>query len=191
MIYVISDGPSLSEIEGSLAGLDIEEVEKVLSVVQRDLEERQFSVSEDDCHEPCLQKKDSLREIVLKNVPIVGDFYDESEYSEYNGSYDEGYDECDYNSDIVVNSQGHYERFDDISLYDENEDLRSEADRSEVSAGEIDAFLNEMSEQERAHIIDVMCRDLEIEIVRHEKIRLETQFLKQCSPGSLRTGAGC
>lgn len=177
MRYVISDGPSLSEIEGSLAGLDIEEVEKVLSVVQRDLEERQFSVSEDDCHEPCLQKKDSLREIVLKNVPIVGDFYDESEYSEYNGSYDEGYDEC--NSDIVVNSQGHYERFDDISLYDENEDLRSEADRSEVSAGEIDAFLNEMSEQERAHIIDVMCRDLEIEIVRHEKIRLVTQFFKQ------------
>ena len=137
----------------------------MLSVVQRDLEERQFSVSEENCHEPSLQKKDSLREIVLKNVPIVGELYDESEY----GSYDEGYDD---NSDILVNSQGHYERFDDISLYDENDDLRSEADRSEVSAGEIDAFLNEISEQERAHIIDVMCRDLEIEIVRHEKIRL-------------------
>ena len=137
----------------------------MLSVVQRDLEERQFSVSEEEGHEPSLQKKDSLREIVLKNVPIVGELYDESEY----GSYDEGYDD---NSDILVNSQGHYERFDDISLYDENDDLRSEADRSEVSAGEIDAFLNEISEQERAHIIDVMCRDLEIEIVRHEKIRL-------------------
>ena len=162
----ISDGPSLSEIEGSLAGLDIEEVKKVLSVVQRDLEERQFSVSEEDYHEPGLQKKDSLREIVLKNVPIVGELYDESEYG---GSYDEGYDD---NSDILVNSQGHYERFDDISLDDENDDFRSEADRSEVSAGEIDAFLNDISEQERAHIIDVMCRDLEIEIVRHEKIRL-------------------
>ena len=138
----------------------------MLSVVQRDLEERQFSVSEEDCHEPGLQKKDSLREIVLKNVPIVGELYDESEYG---GSYDEGYDD---NSDILVNSQGHYERFDDISLDDENDDFRSEADRSEVSAGEIDAFLNDISEQERAHIIDVMCRDLEIEIVRHEKIRL-------------------
>ena len=156
----------------------------MLSVVQRDLEERQFSVSEEEGHEPSLQKKDSLREIVLKNVPIVGELYDESEY----GSYDEGYDD---NSDILVNSQGHYERFDDISLNDENDDLRSEADRSEVSAGEIDAFLNEISEQERAHIIDVMCRDLEIEIARHEKIRLVTQFFKQCLPGSLRTGAGC
>ena len=156
----------------------------MLSVVQRDLEERQFSVSEEEGHEPSLQKKDSLREIVLKNVPIVGELYDESEY----GSYDEGYDD---NSDILVNSQGHYERFDDISVDDENDDIRSEDDRSEVSAGEIDAFLNEISEQERAHIIDVMCRDLEIEIVRHEKIRLVTQSLKQCYPGSQQTRAGC
>ena len=141
----------------------------MLSVVQRDLEERQFVVSKEDGHEPGLQKKDSLREIVLKNVPIVGDFYDDSEYSEYNGSYDEGYDEC--GSDSLVNSQGHYERFDDISLHEDNDDIRSEADRSEVSAGEIDAFLSEMTEQERSHIIDVMCRDLELEIARHEKIR--------------------
>ena len=166
------DGPSLNEIESSLAGLDIEEVEKVLSVVQRDLEQRQFVVS--DAHDregPGLEKKDSLREIVLKNVPIVSDYFDDTGYSEYNGSYDTDNDDFDYSSDNVVNNLGHYEKFDDISLNDYNDDLESEADRSEVSSGEIEAFLNDISEDERSHIIDVMCRDLELEIQKHAKIR--------------------
>ena len=167
---MFSEGPSLSEIEGSLAGLDIEEVEKVLSVVQRDLEERQFIVHGSDGDTPGLEKQDSLREIVLKQVPIVSDYCDDTGYSDYNGSYDT--DDCDdYNSDIVVNNHGHYERFDDISLCDDD-DLHSEADnKSEVSSGDIEAFLNEMSEDERSHIIDVMCRDLELEVFKHEKIR--------------------
>ena len=154
----------MSEIEGSLAGLDIEEVEKVLSVVQRDLEERQFIVNGE--LSTGLEKKDSLREIVLKHVPIVqSDYCDEDTgYSEYNGSYDTDYD--DYGSDIIVNNYGHYERFDDISLNEYNEDAESE-----VSSEEIEAFLNEITEDERSHIIDVMCRDLELEILRHEKIR--------------------
>ena len=164
----------MSEIEGSLAGLSIEEVEKVLSVVQRDLEERQFIVS--GCEEtggdtPGLQKKDSLREIVLKNVPIVSDYYDDTGYSDYNGSYDTDCDDNEYGSDIVVNNFGHYEKFDDISLTDYNDDVRSEAGQSEVSSEDIEAFLSEMSEDERSHIIDVMCRDLELEIFKHEKIR--------------------
>lgn len=161
----------MSEIEGSLAGLSIEEVEKVLSVVQRDLEERQFIVSgcEDETGDtPGLQKKDSLREIVLKNVPIVSDYYDDSEY---NGSYDSGHDDNDYGSDIVVNNFGHYEKFDDISLTDYHDDVHSEAGQSEVCSEDIEAFLSEMSEEERSHIIDVMCRDLELEIFKHEKIR--------------------
>ena len=164
------DGPSLTEIESSLAGLDIEEVEKVLSVVQRDLEERQFVVS--DAQEGTgLEKKDSLREIVLKNVPIVSDYFDDTGYSVYNGSYDTDYDDFDYVSDNVVNNLGHYEKFDDISLNDYNDDIDSEADRSEVSSEEIEAFLNDISEDERSHIIDVMCRDLELEIQKHAKIR--------------------
>ena len=160
----------MSEIEGSLAGLDIEEVEKVLSVVQRDLEERQFIVNENN--PGGVEKKDSLREIVLKNVPIVGDYYDEDTgYSEYNGSYDTDYDFEDYGSDIVVNSYGHYERFDDVSLYEYNDDIRSEADKSEVSSEEIESFLNDITEDERSHIIDVMCRDLELEVQKNEKIK--------------------
>ena len=58
MSTLFLQGPSLLEIESSLAGLDIEEVEKVLSVVQRDLEERQFVVNEGS-----LEKKDSMKEL--------------------------------------------------------------------------------------------------------------------------------
>ena len=113
-----------------------------------------------------------MREIVLKNVPIVGDYYDEDTgYSDYNGSYDTDYDYDDYGSDIVVNSYGNYERFDDISLYDYNDDLRSETDKSEVCSEEIEAFLNDITEDERSHIIDVMCRDLELEVQKNEKIK--------------------
>ena len=104
--------PSLSEIECSLVGLDSEEVEKVLCVVQRDLEERQFVVNN-------LQKKDSMKEIVrLINVPIVPKLYDE--ITDYNGSYEDEYD--DHDNDHVVNLDGRYEKFDDITLYDEDED---------------------------------------------------------------------
>ena len=136
----VSDGPSLSEIEVSLAGLDIEEVEKVLSVVQRDLEERQFIVNPPPSSSS-LEKKDSLREIVLKNVPIVSECYDEDEdagYSEYNGSYDTEYE--DYGSDIVVNSLGHYERFEsvDLSYTDCNEDEVEDISETEINAEEIE-----------------------------------------------------
>ena len=152
---VMLEGPSLSEIEGSLAGLDMSEIEQVLSVVARDLEERQFS----ECG-PSLEKKDSLREIVLKNVPIVPRYYDEQSEISY-----DSYDDTDYASDVIVNSQGDYERVDDISLNEFTDET------SEVSSEDIEAFLGEMSEEERSHIIDVMCRDLELEVHRHEKIR--------------------
>ena len=95
MTQLFLHGPSLSEIECSLAGLDSEEVEKVLCVVQRDLEERQFVVNITN-----LEKKDSMKEIVrLINVPIVPKLYDE--ISDYNGSYDDEYD--DHDNDPVVN----------------------------------------------------------------------------------------
>ena len=152
----MSEGPSLSQIEDSLVGLSIQEIEQVLSVVARDLEERQFT----ECG-PSLEKKDSLREIVLKNVPIVPRYYDEQ--SEI--SYDDSYEDTDYDSDVIVNSQGDYERFDDISLHDFTDET------SEISSEDIEAFLGEMSEEERSHIIDVMCRDLELELHRHQKIR--------------------
>ena len=155
LITIILEGPSLSQIEDSLVGLSIEEIEQVLSVVARDLEERQFT----ECG-PALEKKDSLREIVLKNVPIVPRYYEEQSETSY-----DSYEDTDYASDVIVNSQGDYERFDDISLTEFNEEA------SEVSSEDIEAFLGEMSEEERGHIIDVMCRDLELELHRHQKIR--------------------
>ena len=154
-IMTMLEGPSLSQIEDSLVGLSIQEIEQVLSVVARDLEERQFS----ECA-PGLEKKDSLREIVLKNVPIVPRYYDEQSEISY-----DSYDDTDYASDVIVNSQGDYERFDDISLTEFADET------SEISSGDIEAFLGEMSEEERSHIIDVMCRDLELELHRHQKIR--------------------
>ena len=155
----MSEGPSLSQIEDSLGGLSIQEIEQVLSVVARDLEERQFT----ECG-PGLEKKDSLREIVLKNVPIVPRYYEEQSETSY-----DSYDDTDYASDVIVNSQGDYERFDDISLNDYT-DTTSEVS-CEVSSEDIEAFLSEMTEEERGHIIDVMCRDLELELQRHQKIR--------------------
>ena len=142
MTQLFLQGPSLSEIEASLAGLNIEEVEKVLSVVQRDLEERQFVVNE-----VSLEKNDSFKSVKLTNVPIVPKLYDD--VSDF-GSYDDTDNEC------VVNQEGHYERFDDISLYTDDEiDIESLSDRSDVSSEQIEAFLNEMSEEERSHIVDV------------------------------------
>ena len=144
MSTLFLQGPSLSEIESSLAGLDIEEVEKVLSVVQRDLEERQFVVNESN-----LEKKDSMKEVRLTNVAIVPKLYDD--LSDF-GSYDTDYD------DPVVNMEGNYEKFDDISLFDEDEeyfDHESVSDNSDISSEQIEAFLDEMSEEERTHIVDV------------------------------------
>ena len=133
MTELFLQGPSLSEIECSLAGLDIEEVEKVLSVVQRDLEERQFVVNSAN-----LEKK----------------LYDE--LSDYDGSYDFDYD--DHENDPAVNQEGRYEKFDDISLYEDDDEYfnhDSLSDKSDVSSEQIEAFLNEMSEEERSHIVDV------------------------------------
>ena len=80
MTQLFLHGPSLSEIECSLAGLDSEEVEKVLCVVQRDLEERQFGVNITN-----REKKDSIKENVrLIKIPIVPKLYDE--ISDYNGT---------------------------------------------------------------------------------------------------------
>ena len=148
MSTLFLQGPSLSEIESSLAGLDIEEVEKVLSVVQRDLEERQFVVNESN-----LEKKDSMKEVRLTNVAIVPKLYDD--LSDF-GSYDTDYD--DHENDPVVNMEGNYEKFDDISLFDEDEeyfDHESVSDNSDISSEQIEAFLDEMSEEERTHIVDV------------------------------------
>ena len=137
----------------------MEEIEQVLSVVARDLEERQFS----ECGTG-LEKKDSLREVVLKNVPIVPRYYDEQSEISY-----DSFDDTDYASDVIVNAHGDYERFDDISLNDFADDTSEMS--CEVSSEDIEAFLSEMSEEERSHIIDVMCRDLEFEVHRDEKIR--------------------
>ena len=147
MTQLFLQGPSLSEIECSLAGLNIEEVEKVLSVVQRDLEERQFVVNETN-----LEKKDSMKEVRLTNISIVPNLYDE--LSDF-GSYDTDYE--DHDNSPVVNLDGRYEKFDDISLYDDEEfpDRESVSDKSDISSDQIQAFLNEMSEDERSQIVDV------------------------------------
>ena len=66
-------------------------------------------------------------------------------------------------SALVVNPNGHYERFDEIDLEDEEEE---EGEESELSL-----VLNELPESERNHIVDVMCRELEMEIANQQKIR--------------------
>ena len=63
-------------------------------------------------------------------------------------------------SALVVNPNGHYERFDEIDLEEE------EKEESELSL-----VLNELPESERNHIVDVMCRELEMEIANQQKIR--------------------
>ena len=56
----------------------------------------------------------------------------------------------------MVNTSGRFERFDEISL--------SESEDSAVTGEELELFLTELSEEERGHIGDVMCRDLQLEI---------------------------
>ena len=70
-------------------------------------------------------------------------------------------------SALVVNPNGHYERFDEIDLEEEEEEEADEEDESELSL-----VLNELPESERNHIVDVMCRELEMEIANQQKIRL-------------------
>ena len=67
-------------------------------------------------------------------------------------------------SALVVNPNGHYERFDEIDLEEEEEG--EEGEESELSL-----VLNELPESERNHIVDVMCRELEMEIANQQKIR--------------------
>ena len=67
---------------------------------------------------------------------------------------------------LLVNPNGHYERFDEIDL-DQEEEEEKENEEDELSL-----VLNELPESERNHIVDVMCRELEMEIANQQKIRL-------------------
>ena len=71
-------------------------------------------------------------------------------------------------SALVVNPNGHYERFDEIDLDEEEE----EEEKEEGEESELSLVLNELPESERNHIVDVMCRELEMEIANQQKIRL-------------------
>ena len=66
---------------------------------------------------------------------------------------------------LLVNPNGHYERFDEIDL-DQAEEEEKEKEEDELSL-----VLNELPESERNHIVDVMCRELEMEIANQQKIR--------------------
>ena len=61
---------------------------------------------------------------------------------------------------LLVNPNGHYERFDEVDL-----------DQAEEEEDELSLVLNELPESERNHIVDVMCRELEMEIANQQKIR--------------------
>ena len=65
---------------------------------------------------------------------------------------------------LLVNPNGHYERFDEIDLDQAEEEGEKEED-------ELSLVLNELPESERNHIVDVMCRELEMEIANQQKIR--------------------
>ena len=66
---------------------------------------------------------------------------------------------------LLVNPNGHYERFDEI-------DLDKAEEEEEEKEDELSLVLNELPESERNHIVDVMCRELEMEIANQQKIRL-------------------
>ena len=84
-----------------------------------------------------------------------------------NTSGDEDFDNVDeIGADSqLVNPNGHYERFDEIDL-DQAEEEEKEKEEDELSL-----VLNELPESERNHIVDVMCRELEMEIANQQKIR--------------------
>ena len=65
---------------------------------------------------------------------------------------------------LLVNPNGHYERFDEIDLDQAEEEEKKEED-------DLSLVLNELPESERNHIVDVMCRELEMEIANQQKIR--------------------
>ena len=67
---------------------------------------------------------------------------------------------------LLVNPNGHYERFDEIDL-----DQAEEEEEGEKEEDELSLVLNELPESERNHIVDVMCRELEMEIANQQKIR--------------------
>ena len=81
-----------------------------------------------------------------------------------NTSGDEDFEDVDEigANGLVVNPNGHYERFDEIDLD------RAEEEKEE---DELSLVLNELPESERNHIVDVMCRELEMEIANQQKIR--------------------
>ena len=66
---------------------------------------------------------------------------------------------------LVVNPNGHYERFEEIDL------VEAEEEEKEEEEDELSLVLNELPESERNHIVDVMCRELEMEIANQQKIR--------------------
>ena len=67
---------------------------------------------------------------------------------------------------LLVNPNGHYERFDEIDL-----DQEAEEEKEKEEGDELSLVLNELPESERNHIVDVMCRELEMEIANQQKIR--------------------
>ena len=117
---------------------------QVLQVVQRDLEERAVV--------PVVQRSDSFTEVTLKHVPIVC----ESEEEEEEGR------------GVLVNQEGHYERFEEVDLGEGEEEERGSEEEEE---SDLSLVLNDLPECERNHIVDVMCRELEMEIANHQKIR--------------------
>ena len=84
-----------------------------------------------------------------------------------NTSGDEDFEDVDEigANGLVVNPNGHYERFDEIDL-DQVVEEEKEEEKDELSL-----VLNELPESERNHIVDVMCRELEMEIANQQKIR--------------------
>ena len=90
-----------------------------------------------------------------------------------NTSGDEDFEDVDEigANGLVVNPNGHYERFDEIDL-DQVVEEEKEEEKDELSL-----VLNELPESERNHIVDVMCRELEMEIANQQKIRLVVMVL--------------
>ena len=87
-----------------------------------------------------------------------------------NTSGDEDFEDVDEigANGLLVNPNGHYERFDEIDLDQVEEEEKEEEKEKEE---ELSLVLNELPESERNHIVDVMCRELEMEIANQQKIR--------------------
>ena len=85
-----------------------------------------------------------------------------------NTSGDEDFEDVEEigSNGLLVNPNGHYERFEEIDLDQVEEEKEKEEEEEELSL-----VLNELPESERNHIVDVMCRELEMEIANQQKIR--------------------